>query len=340
LTTDGLWHYPAKITDPATTWEIAQFSAAASFSTVTTAAVINKFGGRQQMVWFSSWATDWSPTSNFLQHAYIHWMTRGLFVGRRRIYFNTQVDDMHLSTELYSPAGVDFRLRPADLTAHVTWQAALNKRLPTGSKYFTEIGHNGNGDIESAVTVSGAVCKPADPIEYDEQIDTALEFQKPLGSGSDIWPAKPASYGWSLACAIKDPLLSWFRVAANRNAFAHVSHTFSHSSLNNATSSDATKEIVFNVAWLKQVGLSAATQFSSKGLIPPAITGLHNGDVIKAWIDNGILNVVGDNTRPVLMNTVRSKFLSYPCPPASNIYSRRTNFGHTFLPLRQMAMQD
>lgn len=30
------------------------------------------------MVWFMSWATDWSQTSNYLQHAYIHWMTRGL----------------------------------------------------------------------------------------------------------------------------------------------------------------------------------------------------------------------------------------------------------------------
>jgi hypothetical protein len=45
--------------------------------------------------------------------------------------------------------------------------------------------------------------------------------------------------------------------------------------------------------------------FSSKGLIPPAITGLHNGDAIKAWHDAGIQNVVGDNTRPSLMNSVR-----------------------------------
>ena len=30
------------------------------------------------MVWFLGWATEWSQTSNYLQHAYIHWMTRGL----------------------------------------------------------------------------------------------------------------------------------------------------------------------------------------------------------------------------------------------------------------------
>jgi len=57
------------------------------------------------------------------------------------------------------------------------------------------------------------------------------------------------------------------------------------------------------VAWLKQVGLSSATRYSSKGIIPPAITGLHNADVIKAWVDNGLTHVVGDNTRPLLLNT-------------------------------------
>jgi hypothetical protein len=72
--------------------------------------------------------------------------------------------------------------------------------------------------------------------------------------------------------------------------------------LNNATYSDASKEISFNRAWLQQGGISQARRYSSSGLIPPAITGLHNADVIKAWMDNGIKYVVGDNTRPILRN--------------------------------------
>ena len=83
--------------------------------------------------------------------------------------------------------------------------------------------------------------------------------------------------------------------SANRDAYAHVSHTFSHASLNNATYADVSKEISFNKAWLQQIGISEATRFSGKGLIPPAITGLHNGDAIRAWMDEGITNVVGDN---------------------------------------------
>jgi hypothetical protein len=72
--------------------------------------------------------------------------------------------------------------------------------------------------------------------------------------------------------------------------------------LTNATYTDTAKEIAFNQAWLKQVGLDAAKRFSPKGIIPPAITGLHNADAIKGWMDNGIVNVVGDNTRPALLN--------------------------------------
>lgn len=78
LSTSGLWHYPAIITDSSTTWEVAQFGPGGSFTSTTTAAVINHFGKRQQMAWFTSFATDWSTTSTFIQHSYIHWVTRGL----------------------------------------------------------------------------------------------------------------------------------------------------------------------------------------------------------------------------------------------------------------------
>jgi len=235
---------------------------------------------------------------------------------------------MFLETDIYSPAGNLFRVRPADLSNHVTWQADINTRLPTGSKYYLEIGHNGNGDIEAAVTTSAGAtsCKPNTAIEYDEQIDTALEFQKPLGTGSDIWPKTPTSYAWSLDCAKLDALEQWFAVTSNRDAFAHVSHTFTHEGLNNATYADALKEITFNIAWLKQVKLWDAAKFSKNGLIPPAITGLHNGDVIRAWLTNTvspIKYVVGDNTRPVLMNG-QNPFWPLTSTVASNGYAGLT----------------
>ncbi|RYN45039.1 hypothetical protein AA0114_g9441 [Alternaria tenuissima] len=294
----NIYHTPATIVNSSMAWEFAKFSGSG------TAAVVNQIGPRQQMVWFLPFALDWAPSSNILQHAWITWITRGLFVGFRRIYFSTQVDDMFLETPMYRPAGVNYRAKPDDLSMHVTWQAELNAKMPTGSEFFIEIGHNGNGDIEASTdtTEGGRLCNPAYAIEYPDQPDGSPEYTKPPGTGTNIWPATPSQYTWSLECAEIDELENWFADEEQRDAFAHISHTFSHADLTNATYSDTSKEITFNQAWLKQVGLDAAQRWSGKGIIPPAITGLHNADAIKGWMDNGIVNVVGDNTRPVLRN--------------------------------------
>jgi len=309
ISTQGLYHYASSITDASTTTEIAQFAANGQVTTTTTAAVINNFSGRQQMVFFIGWATEWSPTSNILQHAYITWLTRGLYAGYRRVNFNTQIDDMFLITDVYKPAGTQFRLRSADLTAHASWINSINAKMNPGSFYVPEIGHNGNGNIEQAQTGPNGnnICTPGS-IEYNGIPDTPLEFQKPLGSGTNVWPATPTKYGYTAQCNNLDPLKTWFSTAANRDQFAHISHTFTHEELNNATYSDAAKEIQFNQAWFSAVGLASAKYFTANGLIPPAITGLHNGDVLKAWKDNGLTNCVGDNTRPVLRNTANDMY--------------------------------
>lgn len=46
-------------------------------------------------------------------------------------------------------------------------------------------------------------------------------------------------------------------------------------------------------------------------------------DVIQAWIQNGIVNVVGDNTRPVLLNTV-NEFWPLISTVANNGYAGLT----------------
>lgn len=62
--------------------------------------------------------------------------------------------------------------------------------------------------------------------------------------------------------------------------------------------------MTWNQAWLTATGFANAEKFSPQGLIPPAITGLHNGDALRAWADSGITHAVGDNTRAALLNTV------------------------------------
>lgn len=233
---------------------------------------------------------------------------------------------MFLISDMYVPAGTTYQITTPDLDNHVTWQRDINTRLAAanpGSTYFMEIAHNGNGNIENAESATTGTQCGIGPIEYAEQIDTPLEWKKPLGTGVNLWPSTPATYPYTLSCTNLDKLKTWFATPANLNAFAHLSHTFTHEDQNNATYFDVSREITWNQAWLKQVGIAGATRFSPNGIVPPAITGMHNGDAIKAWLDNGIKNVVGDNTRPVLMNK-QNEFWPLISTVADNGYAGAT----------------
>ena len=128
------------------------------------------------------------------------------------------------------------------------------------------------------------------------------EWVKPLGTGISQWPPNP-SYVWSLDCLLLDPLATFFHNPANRDAFAWVSHTFTHENLENATYYDTNLQMSFNYHHAQVLGLTdSALGWSNKTFIPPGITGMHNGDALKALIDNGIVGGVGDSTRPALVN--------------------------------------
>ncbi|RMZ35994.1 hypothetical protein AFCA_000811 [Aspergillus flavus] len=305
VSTTGLWHYPASVNDTATTKEIARFAANGNYGSETTAAVINNFNGRQQMAFFLSFDTTWSATSNYLQHAWINWLTRGLYAGHRRVNLNTQIDDMFLETDIYYPNGTTFRITTADMDGISSWLPTINGKMNAGSSYFVEVGHNGNGVIEAAAGKDADACNGGG-IEYDSPADTPLEFKKPLGTGTDLWPKDLTEYNWTTECTKLDDLFVWWTTPANRDKYGHISHTFTHEEQNNATYNDVKREISFNQAWLRQSGFYDAKYFTSNGIIPPAITGLHNGDALRAWYENGITNCVGDNTRTPLLNQQNS----------------------------------
>ncbi|EPS38101.1 hypothetical protein H072_8138 [Dactylellina haptotyla CBS 200.50] len=311
LSMTGLYHVPSKITDTNTTQttEFLQFSPNIAYSGTTTGGVINTYpDGRSQMVFFLSFGT-WSPTSAYLNHIWIHWATHGLYDGYRRALLSSQIDDVLLDTDLYSPAGSTYRLTVPDLTAHALWVADLNERLVKtnpGSSYFIELGINGNGNLLQANTIdpNEKTCK-LDPIWYAKDPDTTpLEFQKALGTGTDSWPSDANNFSiYPLKCFKLDPLSVYLWSASKTStAFSYVSHTFTHLSLNNATYNDTWREINWNLQYFKLSGLDQSSRMSLGGIIPPAITGMHNGDALSAMSVNGVWNAVGDNTRPVLRN--------------------------------------
>ena len=84
LSTVGLWHYPATITDPTSTTAFLEFAPNTEYPDPTVGGIIQNISGREQMVLFIDGGT-WSLTTNYLCHAWFHWGYRGIYNGYRRI---------------------------------------------------------------------------------------------------------------------------------------------------------------------------------------------------------------------------------------------------------------
>ncbi|KAI9744748.1 MAG: hypothetical protein M1818_001673 [Claussenomyces sp. TS43310] len=303
----GLYHFGASILDAnsSSTNAVFNFLPNSVIDNTTVAAVINNLpSGRQQFVTFMD-AGNWSETSTIMNHAWVQWGYRGLYQGFRRIIFGTQVDDLFLQTVRYS-TDVIFRLRAPDLYEHVQWTYDINRRVAAvnnGSSYFTEFGFNANGnlifDYSVSTNITSFTCE--NPVFTDWSEPTSLEFVKPLGAGIDKWPTYP-QFHWTAECVFLDPLAQFLSNITNRDAIGLVSHTFTHLELNEATYHDTLREIQYNLMYGELLNLTNAAKFSGGGLIPPAITGMHNGDALRAFTDNGLWNAIGDNTRPSLRN--------------------------------------
>jgi hypothetical protein len=217
---------------------------------------------------------------------------------------------MFLETDIWQttsgpdPEGRRTRINATDLQTHMQWANQFQATLNPGSVYFMETGFNGNGNMDyvgNLGTAAAASCPAAEDVNDPIGPPQNAEWIKPLGTGVNSWPAN-AQYVWSLSCLLLDPLAAFFQTPSNLNAFAWISHTFTHEDLENATYYDTSLQISFNYHHAIVTGIANANKWSNKSFIPPAITGMHNGDALRALMDNGIVAGVGDSTRPALLN--------------------------------------
>lgn len=74
-------------------------------------------------------------TTHSIATAYgaIDWVTRGLFLGYRRVFASPQIDDLFLESDIFT--GGIYRMTGADIRASETWQS--NRRGSYGSPTFT-----------------------------------------------------------------------------------------------------------------------------------------------------------------------------------------------------------
>ncbi|KAI9008053.1 hypothetical protein BC832DRAFT_591301 [Gaertneriomyces semiglobifer] len=294
--TTGLFHYPSKITNANTTTAIAVFgpSSDGAFTGETVAGVvINHPDGREQMAFYMSFGW-WSPTSNFLGHVYTTWGTRQMYSGFRRIYLSLQVDDTFLATE--ATPTFAYRLTPTDAQNVIAWQKDITARLPSGSSIRVLHAFNGNGVLQATM--------PALAIDMPET-GPNYTYIKPLGTGTNLWPAKTTMYKLYNALTLSlDPLYRAIVMnTANRDEFFWCSHTYTHMGLDLATRKDVDNELSFNIYFADVSGLSKSKMYTKKAMVTPMITGLHNGDALASMVANGITTAVSDATRVDVSNT-------------------------------------
>ena len=208
--------------------------------------------------------------SQLLNYGVIAWVTRGVFLGSRKMYLSPQIDDLFLANNLFTSSGgsctpTQFTTNPAqppapdcpklriggtDLEDIRAWQAAWNAQPQTSSVRLT-MAFNGFG------------AKP------DGADDLTAEAQRSL-----------SDFNW-------------------------VSHTYSHKNLDcyavasdgscrPASADESLQEVRQNFDLAGRLGIPADAQ----SMITPAVSGLTNPDFLRAAESQGIRYLITDTSRP------------------------------------------
>jgi len=240
----------------------------------TVGAYHRKADGREYL----AFTFDNSPYlihSMLFNYGIVNWVTKGVFLGFRRIYLSPQNDDLFLASDQFvhndpncrptagprdltfdpSTTCPDVRMTSTDLYKLRDWQVRLNaNELVNGFR----VAHAFNG------------------------------FGTTQASGA------PANDGLTQAAKALKAYFYW------------LSHTYDHENLdcfkpvpNSGICRAATyAEAAFEITENKKVATSLGLPLDAASMVTPAISGLFNANFLSAARDNGLRYFVGDLSRP------------------------------------------
>jgi hypothetical protein len=138
--------YRAVIDDPASTRSLIE-----TFDGSVLVALHTAPDGREALVSMVD-SSPYLAHGLLLEYDLIRWVTRDLFVGKKRAYLSPQIDDLFIADDLWiigqgDTGGSQLRITGADLTALATWQADRIAKLPAGSTFATSLAYNGAGTV-------------------------------------------------------------------------------------------------------------------------------------------------------------------------------------------------
>jgi hypothetical protein len=150
------WQTPAKILDSSKVKPVFYFGNKVENEKPLAAAIINFSDHREQMHFFFV-QSQYSMPSLLAIPIWLRWVTGNIYMGKRRVYLNVQVDDFFLNTDRWSPylsknpgdGSRNYRLRPEDLDYFVKYRHENLISLSGDPNFKIDLAFNGFGVWEA-----------------------------------------------------------------------------------------------------------------------------------------------------------------------------------------------
>ena len=193
-----------------------------------------------------------------LSYGAVNWVTKGLFLGDRHIYIDPQPDDLFIADDIWPPS------TPCGTVPDTT---GVEYRI-TGA------------DLTQVLTWQAAKRAQATTAQFMLEIPYNGEGTSPPYNPDDLAMYSPDTL---------TPL-----VHDREDELKWISHTYTHENLDAISYANAMTELTKNQETRNNLGLS---KYSIANLITPDVSGLVNGEFLRAAWDFGIRYVVSDTSR-------------------------------------------
>jgi hypothetical protein len=246
-------------------------------------ALIENFTDGRQYLSMTFDSNQYMTHNLVLSYGLVNWVTKGLFVGEKHIFFTPQEDDWGIDDDIWTqnskgqyPAcgtpvdqtGMTYRISGADADAFVArqnnWQA---------NPLFTKV------KLYNAFNGCG------------------FTADSDCGSTGSPYP--------------NDTLSPWTQNTANSAHFGWINHTYEHLNLDGQSYSADFSQISQNINMAQTMGFA---DFSITNMVTPDISGLNDPNALQAIVNNGVKYVVSDTSCTLGSTTCDSSVNNGPGP--------------------------
>ncbi|KNC86850.1 hypothetical protein SARC_00996 [Sphaeroforma arctica JP610] len=221
-----------------------------------------------------------------LAHSWFPWVTKGLFMGQRRLVLDTQIDDFYLDSKLYN-TGQRYRTTATDYAYHVTEQYKLNAASAPGSNFTIQMAFNGKG-YDSLANIYVPDVNPQSVAQFDKflwlthtwnHIDMYCIQSTCAPKSTYIDPQLKACHDWrASACPYTEPVYP-------STGYTPYEYQMYELTRNMRFASTVLKTSAHPKVW------------SPYSIVTPRISGLNYTESIRAMLAAGLRFAVGDNSR-------------------------------------------